>query len=423
MGMTLKQLARVRVDLLTFVAEAFSSMPMWKQRHWGEVYLRGLMLDGERKSVEPMSQRLPDADRQSLQQFLTDSPWDPVPVRAAMARTMTALIKPEAVVFDDTGFPKCGTESVGVARQYSGSMGKVGNCQIAVTTHLVTDTASYPANWRLFLPEKTWDPASPLCQDRAGVAARRARCKVPEQVGHVQKWRLALESFDEMADDWQVPTPPLALADAGYGDNFEFRQGLQDRGLSYVVGVKAGLVAQPRHACPVQVPYPGRGPRRSTLTYPEPAATLAELAAAGGRAAARPVAWRQGSKQRAGRMRTLRSRFVAIRVRPAGVAALAHHRGGEVPECWLLAEWPTAEPAPVQFWLSNLPSDVSLKTLVRWAKLRWRIEHDYREMKVGLGLDHFEGRTWRGFHHHVTLVAVAHAFITRGRLGKPQPAA
>ena len=421
--MTLEQLARIRQDLLAFAESAFVSFARKDQRRWGEVYLRGLMLDGERKSVEPMSQRLPDADRQSLQQFLTDSPWDPVPVRAAMARQMASLIAPEAVVFDDTGFPKCGTESVGVARQYSGSMGKVGNCQIAVTTHLVTDTASYPANWRLFLPEKTWDPSSPLCPDPDAVVARRARCKVPPQAGHVEKWRLALESFDEMACDWQVAMPPLALADAGYGDNFEFRQGLTDRGLAYVVGVKAGLVAQPAHAVPVQTPYSGLGRRRSGPSYPEPALTLTELATAAGRGAARPVSWRQGSKQRAGQMRTLRSKFLAIRVRPAGVAALKHHHGAELPQCWLLAEWPADADEPVQYWLSNLPEDTPIKSLVRWAKLRWRIEHDYREMKVGLGLDHFEGRTWRGFHHHVTLVAVAHAFITRCRLGKPVAAA
>jgi SRSO17 transposase len=238
----------------------------------------------------------------------------------------------------------------------------------------------------------------------------------------VEKWRLALESFDEMADDWKVSMPPLALADAGYGDSFEFRQGLADRGLSYVVGVKAGLVAQPGHAVRVAAEYSGRG-RRPEAAYPDPALTLAELAIAAGRGAARAVAWRQGSRQREGKMRTLRSRFVAIRIRPAGVAALKHHRGAELPECWLLAEWPTGADAPVQFWLSHLPPDTPIKDLVRWAKLRWRIEHDYREMKVGLGLDHFEGRTWRGFHHHVTLVAIAHAFITWCRLGKPEAAA
>jgi SRSO17 transposase len=420
---TLEQLARIRRDLLVFAEEAFSSFARRDQRRWGEVYLRGLMLDGERKSVQPMAARLPDGDQQCLQQFIADSPWDPVPVRAAMARTMAALIAPEAVVFDDTGFPKCGTESVAVARQYSGSMGKVGNCQVAVTTHLVTDVASYPANWRLFLPEKGWDPSSPLCQDPAGVAARRVRCKVPPEMGHVEKWRLALESFDEMADDWRVPMPALALADAGYGDSFAFRQGLQDRGLGYVVGVKAGLVAQPCDAVPAQAVYPGLGRRPAGPAYPDPARTLVDLATAAGCGAARPVAWRQGSKQRAGRMRTLQSRFLAIRVRPGGVAALKHHKGAELPECWLLAEWPTGEPAPVQFWLSNLPADTPIKNLVRWAKLRWRIEHDYREMKVGLGLDHFEGRTWRGFHHHVTLVALAHAFITWCRLGKPEATA
>jgi SRSO17 transposase len=419
LSVNLEQLARVRGDLVVFAAEAFASFARKDQRFWGEVYLRGLMLDGERKSVEPMAARLPDGDQQSLQQFLADSTWDPVPVRAAMARRMAELIGPEAVVFDDTGFPKCGNESAGVARQYTGSLGKTANCQVAVTTHLATDAASYPANWRLFLPEKGWDPDSALCVDPGTVAARRARCKIPEDVRHREKWRLALDSLDELTA-WGVRVP-LALADAGYGDSFEFRQGLQDRGLSYVVGVKADTVAHPAAAERVTPPYSGRGapPKPG---YPDKALPLAALAAGQGKVARRAVAWREGSKTLGGKARTLRSRFIAIRVRPAGVAVAKHHRGEDLPECWLLAEWPTGAAAPVQFWLSNLPADTPIKTLVRWAKLRWRIEHDYREMKVGLGLDHFEGRTWRGFHHHVTCVAVAHAFITWLRLGK-EPAA
>jgi SRSO17 transposase len=416
----LDQLARVRGDLVVFAAQAFASFARKDQRHWGEVYLRGLMLDGERKSVEPMAARLPDGDQQSLQQFLTDSTWDPVPVRAAMARRMAELIVPEAVVFDDTGFPKCGNESAGVARQYTGSLGKTANCQVAVTTHLATDAASYPANWRLFLPEKSWDPASPSCQDPEAVRKRRARCKIPEDVGHREKWRLALDSLDELTA-WGV-TVPLALADAGYGDSFEFRRGLEDRGLSYVVGVKGDTVAHRGDAERSTAAYRGRGARPKPA-YPGKAASIAALAAAEGKSARRSVAWRTGSKRHGGKQRTLRSRFIAIRVRPAGVAVQQHHRGQDLPECWLLAEWPTGADTPVQFWLSNLPADTPIKTLVRWAKLRWRIEHDYREMKVGLGLDHFEGRTWRGFHHHVTCVAVAHAFITWLRLGKATAAA
>jgi SRSO17 transposase len=140
--------------LQEFSAEAFASLQRKDQRSWGSVYLRGLILDGERKSVEPISQRLPEADRQSLQQFLADSPWQVSPERAAMARRMSEVIRPEAVVFDDTGFPKCGLESPGVARQYSGTLGKTGNCQVAVTTHLATDTASYPVR-RAWVPVRS----------------------------------------------------------------------------------------------------------------------------------------------------------------------------------------------------------------------------------------------------------------------------
>jgi len=408
-----RDLARVRVELQEFAGEAFASLRRKDQRYWGAVYLRGLMLDGERKSVEPISSRLPEADRQSLQQFLADSPWDPVPVRAAAARRMAEVIDPEAVVFDDTGFPKCGLESPGVARQYSGTLGKTGNCQVAVTTHLATDHASYPANWRLFLPEKQWDPSSDKCPDPQAVAARRARCKIPVSMGHREKWRLALDSLDEL-HSWGVRVP-LALADAGYGDCFEFRLGLQERGLSYVVGVTSTMTAHRADAHRVTAPYNGRG-RRPVPAYPDKPRTLADLAAAAG--AGRTVSWREGSKTKNGRMRTLRSQFVALRVRPAGIAPQRHYRGQDLPECWLLAERPRGADAPVQYWLSNLPPDTPLKTLVRQAKLRWRIEHDYREMKTGLGLDHFEGRTWSGFHHHVTCVALAHAFITRLRLGK-----
>lgn len=327
----------MRVELQDFAGGAFASLRRRDQRYWGSVYVRGLMLDGERKSVEPISQRLPEADRQSLQQFLADSPWDPVPVRAAMAQRMVEVIGPEAVVFDDTGFPKCGLESPGVARQYSGTLGKTGNCQVAVTTHLATDHASYPANWRLFLPERQWDPASDKCTDPQAVIARRARCRIPPAVGHTEKWRLALDSLDEL-HAWGVRVP-LALADAGYGDRFEFRVGLEERGLSYVVGVTSTMTAHPAHARRVTAPYTGRG-RRPVPAYPDKPLSLAELAAHAGARTARTVTWREGSKTRSGHMRTLRSRFLAIRVRPAGVAPGRHYRGHDLPECWLLAEWP-----------------------------------------------------------------------------------
>ena len=190
-GLSERELSRVRGRLVEFAAEMFESMARKDQRRWGEVYLRGLMLDGKRKSIEPMAARLVDGDEQCLQQFVNQSPWDPVPVRRVLARRMTAEIGVEGWVIDDTGFPKFGKMSVGVARQYSGSLGKVGNCQVAVSVNAVTDSASCPLDWRLFLPE-SWDEDSEFNQER------RVRAGLPDDVHHVEKWRLALEMIDEL---------------------------------------------------------------------------------------------------------------------------------------------------------------------------------------------------------------------------------
>jgi SRSO17 transposase len=192
-----------------------------------------------------------------------------------------------------------------------------------------------------------------------------------------------------------------------------------------MVGISTTLTAQPADAVPVTGPYGGTG-RRPVPKYPEPARSVKELVIAVGRKAARPVQWREGSRPGTGRtgFKRMYSRFVALRVRPAGREIWQATEGPELPECWLLAEWPARHSEPVQFWLSDLPSDTPLTTLVRLAKLRWRIEHDYREMKQALGLAHFEGRTWAGWHHHVTLVSVAHAFCTLQRLARaPKDAA
>lgn len=210
--------------------------------------------------------------------------------------------------------------------------------------------------------------------------------------------------------------PPVVVADAGYGEIGEFRLGLEQRQLRYVVQVKAATAAYGEAVVPEQVSYAGRG-RRPAVRYRARRSSLRALALAAGQTAAKTVAWREGSRPR----RRLRSRFVALRVRPAGVrlrraARAAGDPAGELPVRWLLAEWPPGKPEPVKFWLANLPLDTPLQQLVGLAKLRWRIEHDYRELKDGLGLDHFEGRTWPGWHRHVTLVSVAHAFVTLQRL-------
>jgi SRSO17 transposase len=400
--MTPAELARVRRRLVAFAAEVFQPLPRADQRRWGEVYLRGLMLDGKRKSIQPMAERLPDGNEQALQQFVSQSPWDWRPVRQRLATQMTAAVDPDAWVVDDTGFPKFGTASVGVARQYSGTLGKVANCQVGVSIHAATDQASCPIDWRLFLPE-SWDAD----------AARRRAAHVPETVGHRPKWQLVLDMLDELGG-WGL-VPPVVVADAGYGESGELRLGLEARGLAYVVQVKATTSAYPEAVGQQVAPYPGRG-RRPRPRYHTRRSSLAELVTAAGPSAAKTVAWREGTRGK------LRSRFVALRVRPAGVKLRRAVAGGELPVRWLLAEWPSDQPEPIKYWLANLPDDTPLHELVRLAKLRWRIEHDYRELKDGLGLDHFEGRSFGGWHHHVTLVSAAHAFVTLQRLD-PKPAA
>jgi SRSO17 transposase len=400
--MTPAELARVRRRLVAFAAEMFEPLARADQRRWGECYLRGLMLDGKRKSIQPMAERLPDGNEQALQQFVSQSPWDWRPVRQRLATQMSSVVDPDAWVVDDTGFPKFGTASVGVARQYSGTLGKVANCQVGVSIHAATDQASCPIDWRLFLPE-SWDAD----------AARRRAAHVPEAVGHRPKWQLALDMVDELAG-WGL-VPPVVVADAGYGESGELRLGLEARGLAYLVQVKASTSAYPEAIQPEPAPYAGRG-RRPRARYRAKRSSLAEVVMAAGPSAAKTVAWREGTRGR------LRSRFVALRVRPAGVKLRRAVQGGELPVRWLLAEWPADQATPIKYWLANLPEEVPLQELVRLAKLRWRIEHDYRELKDGLGLDHFEGRSFGGWHHHVTLVSVAHAFLTLQRLD-PKPAA
>jgi SRSO17 transposase len=404
-GLSERELARVRGRLLEFAGDMFESMGRKEQRSWGEVYLRGLMLDGKRKSIEPMAARLPDGDEQCLQQFVNQSPWDPVPVRRALARRMSRELAPEAWVIDDTGFPKFGKMSVGVARQYSGALGKIGNCQIGVSINAATEDASCPLDWRLFVPEE-WDQESEFNRQR------REKAKLPEDVRHVEKWRLALVMIDELIA-WGIKPPPI-LGDGAYGDVTELRSGLEQRGLEYVLDVKGTTSAYREDVKPEQPDRrPGRG-RPPSARYREDPSSLKELALAAGKAAV-TVTWREGTRGK------MSSRFLALRVRPANIELrrAAHKTGEELPVRWLLCEWPSKEPEPTKYWLSNLPASTPLKQLVRLAKMRFRIEQDYRELKDALGLDHFEGRTYRGWNHHVTLVSVAHAFLTLERRRRP----
>jgi SRSO17 transposase len=214
-------------------------------------------------------------------------------------------------------------------------------------------------------------------------------------------------------------TPPVLTADAGYGDTTAFRQGLTDREIGYVVAVKGATSAYTGDAAPHTAPYAGRG-RPPTPRYPDPHQSCRDLAVAAGRAALKTVIWRHGTKTDPDNpAAAMRSRFLALRIRPANRDITAAD-DGSLPQAWLLAEWPTGAQEPTDYWISTLDPDTPLKELVRLAKIRWRIEHDYRELKTGLGLDHFEGRSWTGWHHHATLVSAAHLFITTLRLTDPK---
>lgn len=243
-GITAAELARIRGRLEAFADDIFASLPRTDQRARGECYLRGLMLDGRRKSIEPMAARLGEVHYQALHHFVAVSPWDWRPVRRRLAEVLCAALSPTAWAVDDTGFPKDGSCSVGVQRQYSGTLGKRANCQLGVSVNAVTEHASCPLDWRLFLPER-WD--------QAAMAPRRAACHLPAQVHHRPKWQLVLEMLDELAG-WEL-SPPVLLADSGYGEVGEFRAGLDARQIPYVVEVRADTSAYPEQVRPTVAPH------------------------------------------------------------------------------------------------------------------------------------------------------------------------
>jgi SRSO17 transposase len=428
--MTPREIAEVRPLLLDFTAEMLGGLPREDQRAAGELYVRGLLTGGQRKSMQPMAARL-GTDHQRLQQFITSSTWDYVAVRRNVARDFAGRCLVEALVIDDTGFPKDGSASPCVARQYSGTLGKTANCQIGVSVHLVNEHASCAADWRLFCPQSWDDAAAPDEVAAAGIRRRRERAHIPGEVRHAEKWRLALEMLDEMTGPggWGVleqitaagRARPVAVADAGYGDNTTFRLELENREWQYVVAVKGTTSAYAGDARPVTRSLgggPGRPPKPG---YPAPPVNLRALAIAHADQG-RPVTWRQGTRATNGNpTASMTSCFLAIRVRP-GNRDIPRAAGGGLPGCWLLAEWPPEADEPTDYWLSSLPVSTPIEELARLAKIRWRIEHDYRELKTGLGLGHFEGRSYLGWHRHVTLAALAQAFCTKTRQDPKAPA-
>jgi SRSO17 transposase len=406
------EITGVRGLLEEFVQEVFASLPRKDQRAKGGLYLQGLMLDGRRKSMQPMGDRL-GIDYQQLQQFVSSSPWPVEPVRRVLVAKAVDWIGPQAWVIDDTGFKKDGGSSPGVARQYSGTLGKVGNCQIGVSVNAVTDRASCPLNWRLFLPEAWDDTCQDTNEEAEQAAARRAKAQIPDTVRHRGKWELALEMIDELAL-WGFP-PPLVGMDAGYGECGPFRSALTGRGIPYVAAVKSDTSVYREESTPVLMDYSGRGPRPHTVRYHVAPGSVKEMAEEA-RESFTAITWRHGTRTGPGNPdAAMTGRFAALRVRPAN-RNIPRDGDGALPVEWLLIEWPEDATEPTDYWLSTLPGTTPLTEIVRLAKIRWRIEHDYRELKHGLGLDHFEGRTWAGWHHHATLVTAAHLFVTTVRL-------
>ncbi|MFB0631117.1 IS701 family transposase [Streptomyces sp. AB3(2024)] len=396
------ELVAVRGRLEEFASEVFAPMVRRDQREKGALYVRGLLLDGRRKSMQPMAERL-GVDHQQLQQFMTSSTWQVEDVRAGLAWRAVRAVRPQVWVVDDTGFPKDGVSSPGVARQYSGTLGKVGNCQIGVSVQAASDTASCPLSWRLFLPA-SWDGP-----DAAG---RRKACRIPDSEHHRPKWQLALEMLDELAGGGLRPA--VLVADTGYGANADFRRALDDRGLAYVLQVRGEMTAHGQDVVPHQPDYGGLGPRPLPRYRTRPV-SLREHVLAAGRGRGRAVAWRKGSKG------AMSSHFVFLRVRLAGRRPKPA-ADGTIPLSWLIVQWPEGESEPAKYWISNLPGEIPAKDLVRLAKSRWRIEQDYRELKTALGLDHFEGRSFTDWHRHVTLVTAAHLFLTEQRRNPKAPA-
>jgi SRSO17 transposase len=367
-------------------------------------YCKGLLLPGERKSVEPMAALLaPDNVRrmhQSLHHVVADAPWDDeLMLEQVCSQVLPAMQKNGPVVawiVDDTGFPKKGSHSVGVTRQYCGQVGKQDNCRVAVSLSLSTWNSSLPVAWRLYLPE-IW----------ASDSERRSKVGVPEQVEFQTKPQIALQQIRQ-AVQRQVPTG-VVLADAGYGMDTKFRTGIDQLGLQYVVGIQSSATVWETGRQPLPAKgrnTTGRPPKLLQRNADHQPVSVKQLALGLSSSEFHNVSWREGTQRR------LRSRFAAVRVR---VAHRDYERAEPWPEQWLVVEWPKQESEPTKYWLSTLPPATKLRDLVKIAKHRWIIERDYEELKQELGLGHYEGRGWRGFHHHATLCIAAYGFLVAER--------
>lgn len=399
--------AEVLARLDEYVAQFMADFGLIIRRYWAGVYLQGLMLDGERKSIQPLAQRVNvpgwhGDTMQALQQFVNQSPWDERAVLRTYRRLLaTSLADPAGVVvIDDTGFAKKGRHSAGVARQYSGTLGKTDNCQVAVSLHYAAPRGDYPLALRLFLPETWMDQPERM---------QAVRVPTPMQVP-CTKGEIALDLLD------QVRAEQLAhqavVADAGYGLSVEFRRGLEDRHERYVVGIagKEAVFSQPPTWTVGPDTQRGRPPTRRYVAADTPQPVVVkQLAETLERTS---VSWRQGTKG------PLHAEFAWVRVWPAH--RWQHGRAADdLPDLesearWLLVEW--RNDGSIRYALSNLPAQTPLAHAVELWKSRWHVEQGYQQLKEELGLDHFEGRSWPGFHHHATMCFLAYGFLALERL-------
>ncbi|MGB8435715.1 MAG: IS701 family transposase [Burkholderiales bacterium] len=367
-------------------------------------YCTGLMLPCERKSVEPMAARTAparaSAQHQKLLHFVGVAAWSDEKVLARVREMVLPTIESngaiEAWIVDDTGFPKKGKHSVGVARQYCGQLGKQDNCQVAVSLSLANHHASLPVAYRLYLPE-----------DWAADRARRRKAGVPEDLGFATKPEIALAQI-EAACTAGLPRG-VVLMDAGYGCNTALRTGISALELHYVAGILPNTSVWASGTGPLPPKKwsgNGRPPKLIRRDDKHRPISVKELALGLPKRAWRTIVWREGTTD------LLSSRFARVRIRAA-------HRDYNLTEGrseeWLLIEWPKGEDAPTKYWLSTLPQDTTFRSLVDMTKLRWRIERDYQELKQEVGLGHYEGRGWRGFHHHATLCIAAYGFLISER--------
>jgi SRSO17 transposase len=385
----------VKQRLVAYMDDVASGLKRVEQRHAAGVYARGLIESGARKSLEPMVARLGQAaDYEALQHFLADSPWDAAVIERAVAERVCAVITSQAWVLDDTGVVKDGKHSPGVKRQYSGTLGKTGNCQVTVSLHAVGERGTVPLGFRLYLPEE-W------CAD----GERRRKAKIPDSVAFATKPALVGE-LAVRAAGWGIACAPV-LGDQAYGDDSKLRARLDDEHLEYVLSVSPTttvFAVGTRFEIPPAKPGAGRPP---TVPKADREHTQVKKLAAGLPAKAwQTVTYRDGDGE------PVRSRFAFVRV----IAAhpVTEHRQAPREE-WLIIERPAGKTEPTDYWLANLSADAPSERLARLARLRWMIELDYRQLKGELGLDHYEGRSYLGFHHHCAIVTATHGFLTLER--------